>query len=30
MRQRQRDRETERVRVFEIFDMNALKMDLPI
>ncbi len=26
---RERGRERERVRVFEIFDMNALKMDLP-
>ena len=25
----ERERERERVRVFEIFDMNALKMDLP-
>ena len=27
--ERASDRERERVRVFEIFDMNALKMDLP-
>ena len=27
--ERATERERERVRVFEIFDMNALKMDLP-